>query len=145
MIWKIKAIVGRITYRMFSKYGKTKFVEEEFRAFSEKLIDTYAESLLESHLTLLFKRKTEFVGTKCVSFCIKFVTYSMKVEKTMEKLKPFIESILYESAIPIMLQTHKDVCLFSEDPTEYVRKQLDFTETLYMPKQIVIDLVVQIC
>jgi len=60
----------------------------------------------------------------------------------MEKLKPFIESILYESAIPIMLQTHKDVCLFSEDPTEYVRKQLDFTETLYMPKQIVIDLVV---
>jgi hypothetical protein len=27
MIWKIKAIVGRITYRMFSKYGKTKFVE----------------------------------------------------------------------------------------------------------------------
>ena len=63
----------------------------------------------------------------------------------MEKLKPFIESILYESAIPIMLQTHKDVCLFSEDPTEYVRKQLDFTETLYMPKQIVIDLVVQIC
>lgn len=98
------------------------------------MVDTYAELLLESHLTLLFKRKTEFVGTKCVSFCIKFVTYSMKVDKTLEKLKPFIEKILYETAIPIMLVTHKDVELFAQDPTEYVRKQLDFTETLYMPK-----------
>lgn len=78
--------------------------------------------LLESHLQLLFKRKTEFVGTKTVSFAIKFINYAMKVERTMNNLKPFINNILYEIAIPIMLVTHKDADLFESDPVEYIRK-----------------------
>jgi len=40
-----------------------------------------------------------------------------------------------------MLITEKDKSLFEEDPQEYIRKQLDFTETLYMPKHTLIDLV----
>lgn len=145
MLWKIKAVIGRITYRMFSKYGRTEFVDAPQREFSAKLVATYSETLLDTHLGLLFKRKSEFVGTKTVSWAIKYVTYAMKVPITMEKLKPYIENILYEIVIPIMLITHKDSVLFEQDPTEYVRKQLDFTETLYMPKQIVIDLLNQIC
>lgn len=63
----------------------------------------------------------------------------------MTKLLPFIENILYETVMPIMLVTHKDVMLFDEDPIEYIRKQLDFTETLFMPKNTVIDLLQYIC
>jgi hypothetical protein len=39
-----------------------------------------------------------------------------------------------------MLITEKDISLFQEDPIEYVRKQEDFTETMFMPKNTVIDL-----
>ena len=49
--WKIKAISAKITYRIFSKYAQTKFVEEgpelEFKKYFQ---ETYGEMLLESHL-----------------------------------------------------------------------------------------------
>ena len=41
----------------------------------------------------------------------------------MAMLKPFVENLLYETIIPIMLITHKDVTLYKEDPIEYIRKQ----------------------
>jgi importin-7 len=93
----------------------------------------------------MFKRKSGFVGSKTLNFNIKYVAAATKLQKTMAKLLPFIENILYETVMPIMLVTHKDVTLFQEDPIEYIRKQLDFTETLFMPKNTVIDLLMYIC
>jgi hypothetical protein len=93
----------------------------------------------------MFKRKTNFVGSKTLNFNIKYVTSATKLPRTMEKLKPFIENILYETIMPIMLVTHKDVTLFNDDPIEYIRKQQDFTETLFMPKNTVIDLLQYLC
>lgn len=56
-----------------------------------------------------------------------------------------MENILFQTVIPIMMVTERDIQLFSEDPIEYIRKQEDFTETLYMPKNTVIDLLQYIC
>lgn len=88
----------------------------------------------------MFNRKNEFVGSKCLNFVIKYISAATKIKKTMTVLLPFIENILYETVIPIMMATHRDVTLFNEDPIEYIRKQEDFTETLFMPKNTVIDL-----
>ena len=63
----------------------------------------------------------------------------------MAMLKPFVENLLYETVIPIMLVTHKDVTLYKDDPIEFVRKQLDFTETLFSPKNTVMDLLIYLC
>jgi hypothetical protein len=63
----------------------------------------------------------------------------------MDLLKPYIEAILFENIIPIMMITHKDVTLFKEDPIEYIRKQNDFTETLFSPKNTVVDLLMYLC
>jgi hypothetical protein len=93
----------------------------------------------------MFKRKTGFVGSKTLNFNIKYVSSATKLQNTMDKLKPFIENILYETIMPIMLVTHKDVTLFNEDPVEYIRKQYDFTETLFMPKNTIIDLLIYVC
>lgn len=143
--WKLRGIIAKTTYRLFSKYGNAKYATDEEQAFSNYFADNYAEMLLESHLHLMFKRKTSFVGSKTLNFNIKYVTAGIKLPKTMEKLKPFIDNILYETIMPIMLITHKDATLFHEDPIEYIRKQLDFTETLFMPKNTVIDLLIYIC
>ena len=143
--WKIKGIAAKCTYRLFSKYGKTTVCEKADKPFVQIFLSKFAEPLLESHLGLMFRRKTHFVGSKCLNFVIKYVTYASKVDKTMEVLKPFIENILYETVIPLMLVTHKDVTLFDEDPIEYIRKQTDFVETLYMPKNTILDLLQMIC
>lgn len=145
IIWKIKGISAKATYRLFSKYGNHKFVDDQFIEFSKKFYQTYAVPLLESHLALVFRRKTHFVGSKALNFAIKYVSACTKLELTMDKLKPFVENLIYEVVIPIMKVTHKDVVLFRDDPIEYVRKQMDFTETLFAPKNTVVDLLQYLC
>jgi len=82
----------------------------------------------------MFKRKTHFVGSKTLNFVVKLVSSATKVERTMAKMVPFIENILYETAIPLMMVSNRDQQLFHEDPIEYIRKQQDIMETIYMPK-----------
>jgi hypothetical protein len=60
----------------------------------------------------MFSRKTNFVGSKCLNFNIKLVSSSLKIEETMAKLKPYIDNILYDMVIPIMMVTHRDISLF---------------------------------
>lgn len=70
----------------------------------------------------MFSRKTKFVGSKALNFVIKFIASASKIDITMDKMKPFMDTILYETAIPLMLVSQRDVNLFSDDPIEYIRK-----------------------
>jgi hypothetical protein len=86
------------------------------------------------------------VGSKALNFAIKFVGQATKMPLTMGKLKPFVEKLLYEViVVPIMLVTHRDITLFREDAIEYVRKQNDFSESLFAPKNSAVDLLTYFC
>lgn len=122
LTWKIKGIASKTTYRLFSKFGNPTYVDEKFTAFSQRFKETFAIPLLESHLAQVFKRKTNFVGSKTLNFGIKYVQQAAKLPLTMKILYPFIEKILFEMIIPIMMVTHHDVTLFKDDPIEYIRK-----------------------
>ena len=50
MIWRIKGIAAKTTYRLFSKFGNPTYVDEKFKEFSERFRNTFAVPLLESHL-----------------------------------------------------------------------------------------------
>ena len=145
VVWKTKGMAAKASYRLFSKYGNPKFVDEKFTDFSKRVMETFALPLLESHLQLVLRRRTHFIGSKALNFAIKFVSQSTKLPVTMKILQPFIETLLFETLVPIMLITHKDVTLFKEDPIEYIRKQNDFTETLFAPKNNVIDMLMYLC
>lgn len=143
--WKLKGIAGMITFKILSKYGNRTLVQDNFVAFSDYLNSTCIIPLLESHLQVVFKRKTAFVGSKALNSAIKFVSSCTKIPLAMEKLKPFVENILYETVIPIMLITHKDATLYKDDSIEYIRKQQDFTESIFTPKNAVLDLLTYLC
>lgn len=64
---------------------------------------------------------------------------------TMKVLKPYVENLLFETIIPIMLVQHKDVVLFKDDPIEFIRKQNDFSENFLNPKVTVEDLLMYLC
>ena len=147
IFWKIKGIAAKITYRIFVKYGNPITVEEKvaIQTFSSNFALNFSIPLLESHLQLMFEKKDKFVGSKALSFCIKFTSSATKQENTMDKLKPFVENILYDTIIPIMFITEKDMTSFTNDPVEYIRNLYDFTETLFQPKNTVQDLLVYLC
>jgi len=71
----------------------------------------------------MFKRKTHFIGSKTLNFVIKLVTSATKIKRTMAKMLPFMDNILYETVIPLMLTSSRDIRLFEEDPIEFIRKQ----------------------
>ena len=71
----------------------------------------------------MFKRKTHFIGSKTLNFVIKLVTSGTKIKRTMAKMLPFMDNILYETVIPLMLTSTRDIRLFQEDPIEFIRKQ----------------------
>ena len=96
-------------------------------------------------MQIMFKRKTHFVGSKTLNFVIKLVSSATKIKLTMDKMTPFIDNILYETAIPLMLISDRDQQLFYDDPIEYIRKQTDLMETIYLPKVTTVDLVQLIC
>ena len=98
-------MAAKITYRIFSKDANPVYSKDEYKQFIDYFSNAFSAQLLETHLTLMFARKTSFVGSKCLNFNIKFVSASVKIPMTMAILKPFIESILYETAIPIMMAT----------------------------------------
>ena len=56
----------------------------------------------------MFKRKSHFVGTKTVNFVIKLVSSATKIPLTMAKMLPFMDNILYETVIPLMLTSTRD-------------------------------------
>lgn len=60
--------------------------------FQEK----YSVFFLESFVTLLLKRKTCFVPSKLTHFALKYVYYSLRLEKTMATLHPHLEKIMFE-------------------------------------------------
>ena len=99
---------------MFCKYADSNKVEDKvlIKTFSNNFSLKYSNPLLETHLKILFSRKTNFVGSKALNFAIKFVSYSTKMANTMEVLKPFVENILYETIIPILFVTEKDISSF---------------------------------
>jgi hypothetical protein len=61
------------------------------------------------------------VGSKCLNQALKFISASTKQSNTMEKLKPYVENILYDTIIPIMFVSQKDINMFNNDPVEYIR------------------------
>lgn len=71
--WKAKGIAGQTTYRLFSKYGNPKFADEKYAEFSKVFREKYAVPLLESHLAVVLRRQTNFVGSKALNFGIKYV------------------------------------------------------------------------
>ena len=56
----------------------------------------------------MFKRKTHFIGSRTLNFVVKLVSAATKIPITMTKMQPFIENILYETAIPLMLVSNRD-------------------------------------
>ena len=67
-----------------------------------------------------FMMKNNFVGTTATTFIIKFIIQISRHAESMEKLKPYIETLLYDCIVPLMFVKEKDVIKFREDPVDFI-------------------------
>jgi hypothetical protein len=50
LIWKVRGIATKTTYRLFSKFGNPNYVDDNFADFSKRIKEVFSVPLLESHL-----------------------------------------------------------------------------------------------
>jgi hypothetical protein len=123
--WKIKGLAAKFSYRLFTKYGSIRNVDasSDFEtAFKHSYLNNMMPMLVDSHLTLVFQRKSHFVGTQALIYSLRFLTKAVTVPLAMNIMQPYLENMLFETAVPIILVTTHDLYLFREDATEFLRK-----------------------
>ena len=54
----------------------------------------------------------QFVGTRTLALALKFLTMAMKYSIARQAIKPHIETILMQIALPLFKMTEKDMGIF---------------------------------
>lgn len=81
--------------------------------------------VLQCHLNIILKKRTNFVGTKTLCAALKTVQIGLKYKPTRMMIQDHINVILYEISLPLMLLNQGEYELWTENPIEYVRMQVD--------------------
>jgi hypothetical protein len=89
-------------------------------------------------------KRDSFVGTKTLCCAVKYVQIALKHKKTRNLIKDHIQTILYEITLPMMLLTEHEFELWSENPIEYVRRQVDQSNQ-WNPRGNVLQLIKTVC
>jgi hypothetical protein len=104
LLWKIKGLVGKLTFALLKRFSCTEKKGPNDSSFLKSANEAFSHELLEAQLKVLFLRKTAFCGTKALSFSIKFIKECVIIGNLpiMEILKPYVDNILYDTAMPIL-------------------------------------------
>ena len=68
---------------------------------------------------------------------MKYISAAANIDYTVEKLNPYIETLLYDTLLPFFYITEKDVERFDNDPVEYILTMFDVTDS---PRAQTLDL-----
>jgi hypothetical protein len=86
----------------------------------------YAQPLCTSHINLLMRKRSQFVATKVLNSSLQFLTNAIKNKSLYKNVcQPNLQTILLELTLPLLLTSEFETRLWSEDPIEYVRLQVD--------------------
>jgi hypothetical protein len=141
--WKLKETCMHFLFRIFQKYGNPDFVDESSKPISQHVSENYAEGLVDLSMTLISQSQDIFIYSKVLNFCLKIISTGFNHACSVHFIKPHVETILSQYAIPLMLLTEKDIEDFESDPIEFVRKSSDSTASFYSAKSTVLDLITQ--
>ena len=143
--WKVKATLCKASLRLMQRYG-TPQISLETKALAEAFAQSICAPLLESHLSLVLKRSSKFVGSKALFYSLRYLSTAVNSSATLQPLvMPHFETLLYEG-IPLMLYlTHKEYQEATEDEQEYVRRSLTTKGECESPKKAAQDLLRAIC
>lgn len=133
-----------LSYRLFMKYGirSAKAPSDFNMAFCQNFVDTLVPALVDSHLQIVFKKKTHFVGTTALNYSLQFLSHACKHPQTMAQVGPYVDNLLFETAVPLILVTSRDAYLLNEEPVEFIRNQAD---SMFSTSSNVLNLVETIC
>ena len=77
-------------------------------------------------MSILNRRKTNFVSFKTLNFALRFIATAIKNRRLYVTVcQPHLESILYELTLPLLLISPIELQTWNENKIEYVRLQVE--------------------
>lgn len=135
-LWQTKKWISRIMERFIKRYGG--YDDEENSPavhFKNLFLQKYAIRVLGSALQVLsFKKAGAFVSDRVAQSLIAYVDVCIRHSITWLALKPHLAQFNQEIIFPYLWLTDKDMELWQDDPQEYLRKEADFMEEFFNPR-----------
>ena len=141
-VWiKAKKWAMKFFHRIFSRFGNTRYVEQEDKEFSKMFLNELSVPIMESCLNQISLRASgKFCSNRCMMEGISYLGCAAEMGITWKVLKPHMDTILFQICFPILYFNNQDYLLWTEEPHEYIRKSFDPMEDYIDPRSAVITL-----
>lgn len=90
------------------------------------------------------KARGEYLSEEVHRQCLQYMCSAIELSPTYKLMKPHLEVILNNMIFPCLCLSESDIELFTDDPTEFVRKINDIQEDWLDPRTAAINLL-QVC
>ena len=129
----------------FLRYGNPEMIEEKNKQFSTEVMSHISGQFLDTFVKIVRATKTNYISSKCLNLAVKYINHSTRVRHLAQLLQPHMEDLLQNYMVPLTFFTKEDEELWQDNPNEFIRRQHEFFDGHYLPKNAAIDTIVSLC
>ncbi len=123
IFWKLKGNVSELFYRLVVKILPQ--VRNKNLPFSQEFYQVLFPQMMETMLQMMRDSHTKFIGTKTLQYAIKFFTLVFNNKMLHEFSGQHMEEILLQHSFILLISSHADYLMWTDDPIEYIRSKFD--------------------
>ena len=137
--WKAKKWSYANLNRLYVRYGSpttmSKTQDKDDAGFGKMFIETFAPEILKGYLREIEKwvGGNHWLSKPSLSYTLIFLEECIKPKIMWDNLKPHMDSLIAHLIFPVLCQSDEDLELFSEEPSEYLHRKLNFYEEVSAP------------
>jgi importin-7 len=137
--WKARKWAYANLNRLFVRYGNptsmSKGQDKEYGDFPKHFITAFAPEILKVYLQEIEKwvGGNYWLSKPSLSYTLIFLEECVKPKSTWEQLKPHMDTLIARLIFPILCLSDEDLELFSDDPSEYLHRKLNYYEEVSSP------------
>lgn len=136
--WKTKKWIAQVMTRFLKRYGNPKKVpldEPWAKRVAEAFKERHAENATSVMLEVLSSRtKGQQLSKRVAHLALDFIEEAIETASLWAIIRPHVDTLLTQVVFPYLCFLEADEDVWINDPSEYVRKQYDFTEDFTSPR-----------
>lgn len=143
--WKAKKWAYVALNKLFLAYGDPAHLpssKEQYKPFANDFLVLFAPRILEAYLREIERAVAGAYLSRYAQFAIlKFLLAGIKTSALWALLKPHVEVVVERFAFPTLCLTVEDEARFQDEPSEFIRQQMDPVEVFGNPVSVACELV----
>jgi len=137
--WKSRKWAYANLNRLFVRYGNPNGLsadsKKDYEGFAKNFITNFAPEILKGYLTEVEKwvGGNHWMSKPSLSYTLIFLEECIKPAATWEHLKPHMDNLIKHLIFPVLCQTDEELEEFSDNPSEYLHRKLNYYEESSSP------------